>query len=142
MVKMGFREEVKILECGCKIGRAEGGLWFYDFICEKHLPEVQENGHYSYEKAIKLTEKLNAEIRTQAEWKKKRRELIKKLDKFDLKVYVEIRKHPDGIPVIAIPHNLMAQGAWTSIQRLLTQGLVEYFKAKHGKREVSWVRAK
>jgi hypothetical protein len=59
---LGFRDESRTLSCGCKIGRTKGGLWFYDYICEIHLPNVLKNGKYNYEKALKLTEKLNAEM--------------------------------------------------------------------------------
>jgi len=58
-----WREEVKVLPCGCKIGRSNNGLWFYDYICEKHLPCVQTNGKYDYEKALKFTEELNRRMR-------------------------------------------------------------------------------
>jgi len=59
----GFRDETKILKCGCKIGRSKGGLWFYDFLCLQHLKEVyNEKGQYSYDKHIVLTEKLNKEM--------------------------------------------------------------------------------
>ena len=61
---LGFRDEAKILPCGCKIGRTKGGIWFYDYICEIHIPNVQKRGKYCYEKALKLTEKLNAEMKT------------------------------------------------------------------------------
>ena len=58
-----WREEIRVLPCGCKIGRSANGLWFYDFICEKHVKEVQENGHYSYDKALKMTEDLNKKLK-------------------------------------------------------------------------------
>jgi hypothetical protein len=63
----GFRDETKILPCGCKIGRADNGLWFYDYICDLHIPEVLKNGKYCYDKAIKLTEKLNKEMKERSE---------------------------------------------------------------------------
>lgn len=61
---MSFRDETRELPCGCKIGRSKGGMWFYDYICEIHLPEILENGKYSYKKAEELVKKLNEEIKT------------------------------------------------------------------------------
>jgi len=59
-----WRDETKELPCGCKIGRSAGGIWFYDYICEIHLPEVlDKKGKYSFEKALELTEKLNKEMK-------------------------------------------------------------------------------
>lgn len=61
---MSFRDESIELPCGCKIGRSKGGLWYYDYLCEIHLPEVLDNsGRYSFEKAEELTRKLNEEMR-------------------------------------------------------------------------------
>jgi len=58
--KMGkAREEERILDCGCKIGRT-GGPWFYDYLCEEHVKKVQgKDGKYNYDKALALTEELN-----------------------------------------------------------------------------------
>lgn len=57
-----WRKEIKILGCGCKIG-GQKGAWFYDFICEKHLKEVQVNGKFNYEKSLEFTNKLNKIMR-------------------------------------------------------------------------------
>jgi len=55
-----WREEIKILACGCKIGRSKGGVWFYDFLCSVHVKDVYDKqGHYSIELAEKQTKKLN-----------------------------------------------------------------------------------
>lgn len=57
-----WREEIKVLPCGCKIGKSSSnGLWFYDYICDTHLPNFQKRKKYCYEKALKMTEKLNKE---------------------------------------------------------------------------------
>ena len=58
-----WREEVKILLCGCKVGRSKAGQWFYDFICEEHLKEVYVDGKYSYDKATEMTDKLNRDMK-------------------------------------------------------------------------------
>lgn len=60
---MELRDETRILPCGCKIGRSKEGLWYYDYICEIHLPEVLERGKYSFKKAEELTKKLNEEMK-------------------------------------------------------------------------------
>ncbi len=61
---MPWREEVKTLECGCKVGRSKAGPWFYDFLCDTHVKEVYDKeGHYSIELAEKLTKKLNEEMK-------------------------------------------------------------------------------
>jgi len=57
-----WREEVKILECGCKIG-GQNGAWFYDYLCDKHVKKVRIKGKYNYEKALKLTDELNRKVR-------------------------------------------------------------------------------
>lgn len=60
----GFRDEVKVLPCGCKIGRSKGGMWFYDYLCEIHVGMVyDEEGHYSLKLAEELTKKLNEEMK-------------------------------------------------------------------------------
>ena len=60
----GWREEIIILKCGCKIGRSGKGPCFYDFICEEHLIEVLDaEGHYDYDKALAFTDKLNKDMR-------------------------------------------------------------------------------
>jgi len=70
------REEARILDCGCKIGRT-GGPWFYDYLCEEHVKEVQgKDGKYSYNKALSLTVKLNKIMRE----KEIEEQLIKKGD--------------------------------------------------------------
>jgi len=53
-----WRKEVKVLNCGCKIG-GQKGAWFYDYICENHLPEVQVDGKFNYDKSLEFTDKLN-----------------------------------------------------------------------------------
>lgn len=60
-----WREEEIILPCGCKIGRTgKGNPYYYDYLCEIHLPEVLDNeGHFSYEKSVALTNKLNKEMK-------------------------------------------------------------------------------
>jgi len=58
-----WRENILVLECGCKIGGNKSGPYFYDFICEKHIKRVQVKGKYNYEKALKLTDELNRKIR-------------------------------------------------------------------------------
>ena len=60
------REEIQILECGCKLGRSNKGPWFYDFICEKHIKDVQTDGHYDYDKALKMTEEINRKLKENA----------------------------------------------------------------------------
>jgi len=57
-----WREEVKILECGCKIG-GQKGAWFYDYLCDKHVKKVRTKGKYNYDKALKLTDELNRKVR-------------------------------------------------------------------------------
>jgi len=58
-----WRDETIVLECGCKIGRSGKGMWFYDFICDKHVPDCQTDGHYDYDKAMLMTQKLNQDMR-------------------------------------------------------------------------------
>jgi len=53
-----WRKEVKVLNCGCKIG-GQKGAWFYDYICENHLSEVQVDGKFNYEKSLEFTNRLN-----------------------------------------------------------------------------------
>jgi len=55
-----WRDEVKILACGCKIGRSKQGLWFYDFLCETHVKKVYDGkGHYSLKLAEEMTKAIN-----------------------------------------------------------------------------------
>lgn len=65
MVILGkWRDEVKVLDCGCKIGRSKQGLWFYDYLCEIHVAMVYDDeGHYSLKQAEELTKKLNEEMK-------------------------------------------------------------------------------
>ena len=55
-------KETRTLPCGCIIGKTKKGAWFYQHLCEIHIPEILKNGEYSYEKEVELTRKLNAEI--------------------------------------------------------------------------------
>jgi hypothetical protein len=73
-----WREEVQVLECGCKIGRTgKGGQWFYDYLCDKHVKDVQDaEGHYSYDKALAMTEKLNKEMKENARKEKEQQERL------------------------------------------------------------------
>jgi hypothetical protein len=59
----GWREEVKVFPCGCKVGRSANGMWFYDFICDEHIKEVRTDGHYDYDKAVKFTEEMNKRMK-------------------------------------------------------------------------------
>jgi len=54
-----WREETKILSCGCKIGKTGKGPWFLDYYCKTHVEEVRTNGRFDLEKAFKYLEKLN-----------------------------------------------------------------------------------
>jgi len=58
-----MRDEVQVQECGCKIGRTKVGMWVYDYLCDIHVKQVKKNGKYSFEKACKLTEKLNKDMK-------------------------------------------------------------------------------
>jgi len=58
-----MRDEVQILKCGCKIGRTKAGMWVYDYLCDIHVKLVRKRGKYSFEKACKLTEKLNKNMK-------------------------------------------------------------------------------
>jgi V8-like Glu-specific endopeptidase len=57
------RDSVIELECGYKLGGNKGGPYYYDYLCEKHVKEVQTNGKYDYDKAVKLTDELNRKVR-------------------------------------------------------------------------------
>ena len=58
-----WREEAKVLPCGCKIGRSGKGPWFYDFYCDSHVEEVRTNGRFDYDKSLKYLKKLNKEMK-------------------------------------------------------------------------------
>lgn len=119
-----MRDEVKILECGCKIGRSKQGLWFYDFICEKHLSEVQgENGLFSAKKSEEFTNKLNEEIKKVPKVKKENKENLKNLSSTELEAYNVIKGKEKGIPINNLPHKL--QGA---VGKLKTKGLIVFFR--------------
>jgi len=58
-----WREEIKILPCGCKIGRSKQGVWLYDYYCEKHVKELYVDGKFSLEKTDEMTSKINEEMK-------------------------------------------------------------------------------
>ena len=60
---MTIYEEKRKLPCGCLVGRSVEGRWFYDYICDVHVKEVyDENGKFSYDKHMALTERLQKEM--------------------------------------------------------------------------------
>ena len=115
-----MREETKILDCGCKIGRSKGGIWFYDYLCEIHVGEVyDESGEYSIEKAEELTRRMNEIMKLP----KKRIDL----SPTEQKAYDAIAKvGEDGLPIMELSHQL--QGA---VGKLKSKGLIEIFRKRH-----------
>jgi len=119
-----WREEIKTLECGCKAGRSKKGLWFYDFICEKHLSEVQdEKGHFNYEKSLKFTELLQEKIKDLK--KEKEKDPLEDLSETELKAYKFILEAEQPLAIRDMPHQL--QGA---VGKLTSKGVIERFRTK------------
>lgn len=125
--KTKYREETIILPCGCKVGGNKGGPYFYDFICEKHLPEVQENGKFSYAKSEIAIKKLNEKMKENPLEKEEfwRGVYEKSLSKTEQQCFDAIKNEKE-IPIVELPINL--QGA---VGKLISKGLVEKFRKPH-----------
>jgi len=125
-----WRDETKTLVCGCKIGRSASGMWFYDFICEEHIPKVQENGKFSLKKSEEFTEEMNKIMKEEL---KKKREALKELSETEKKTY-DIIKEKGEIPIVDLPEK--CRGA---VGKLMSKKLIERFKRKHTwKRKSEW----
>lgn len=126
-----WRDETIELECGCKVGRSSQGVWFYDFICEKHIPNVQVDGKFNYEKSLEFTKKLNEEMKVRKAYEKLG-DLMKQMSDTEAKAYLFIKQAKQPLPIRDMPHQL--QGA---VGKLTSKGLVERYRtqakvARHG----------
>lgn len=116
------REETKTLDCGCRIGRSKGGPWFYDYLCEIHVPMVyDEEGHYSIKRAEIMTHLLNEEMKR----KEKSLTVLEELSETERKAYNFIKEAKQPLPIRDMPHQL--QG---TIGKLKKKGLVELYREK------------
>lgn len=126
-----WREEEVILPCGCKVGRSQQGLWFYDFICEEHLQNVQVDGKFNYEKSLEFTEMLQKAMKLLKAYKELG-ELMKQLSDTEAKAYLFIKQAEQPLAIRDMPHQL--QGA---VGKLTSKGIVERYRtqvkvSKHG----------
>lgn len=119
-----WRDEVEILECGCKVGRSKGGVWFYDFLCEEHVKGVYEGKKYSSEKAEEMTAKLNEQMKMREAYKKLG-DLMKQMSDTEAKAYLYIKKAKQPLAIRDMPHQL--QGA---VGKLLSKKLVERYRSQ------------
>jgi len=119
-----WREEVKELPCGCKVGRSKSGPWFYDYLCEVHVGEVyDENERYSPKLAERLTEKLNEQMKLNEKYRKLG-EFMKELSDTQAKAYLFIKEAKQPLPIRDMPHNL--QGTIGHLKKLK---IVETYRA-------------
>jgi len=125
------RDEVKVLPCGCKVGRSASGPWFYDFICDTHVPEVQVDGKFNYEKSLAYTEKLQKEMKYREE-EADANTAMEGLSPTEMLAYEFIRDAEPPLAIRNMPHQL--QGA---VGKLTSKGVIERFRtqvkiSKHG----------
>jgi len=114
-----WREEEVTLKCGCKVGRSKLGLWFYDYICDKHVPNVQVDGKFNYEKSLKFTEELQKLMKYRKELADVNPTLLE-LSPTEMLAYEFIRDAKQPLAIRNMPHKL--QGA---VGKLLSKGIVE-----------------
>lgn len=126
-----WREETIVLKCGCKVGRSQQGVWFYDFICGEHLPNVQVDGKFNYNKSLKFTEELQKLMKYRKE-EADANVAIEGLSSVEMLAYEFIRDAEQPLAIRDMTHQL--QGA---VGKLKSKGLIEIYKervkvTKHG----------
>ena len=132
MIKMGkWREEEVTLKCGCKVGRSKLGLWFYDYICDKHVPNVQVDGKFNYEKSLKFTEELQKLMKYRKELADVNPTLLE-LSPTEMLAYEFIRDAKQPLAIHDMPHQLQGAVGKLLSKELVERGRIQVEIVKHG----------